>query len=355
MPKSLRSMVSIAACATAIASLAPLADPAQAQGCMPSRFATPLSGAQGDVYLPKGAWQFGMGYRSYNANQRVVGHAVFDFLPDGRPANHVGASTLDLNAEYALTNQLALVLDVPYVRANADTWYPDALRHAVSTSGLGDVTLVARQWLRSAGLLQPGGNLSVGLGVKAPTGRYNYSTNYWMANGSVVRFPAHVSTEPGDGGWGIIVQSEAFRPVASLWYLYGAGTYTISTKTTNGIPVTPGSPVSWAVPDTWDGRAGVAYAVWPERGLSTSLGLRFDGTPVGDVFGGKDNSQRFPAIGGFAEPGLSLNIGRHNLQMTVPVRIYQDYVRSAIDVATGAPGGGGMTRYMLVTSYSVRF
>lgn len=356
MSKSFRSMVSTVACATVAASFAPFGAPAAlAQGCMPSRFATPLSGAQGDVYLPKGAWQIGTGYRSYNANQRVVGHTVFDFLPDGRPANHIGASTIDLNAEYALTNQLALVLDVPYVRANSDTWYPDALRHAVSTSGLGDVTLVARQWLRGAGLFQPGGNLSIGLGVKAPTGRHDYPTNYWMANGSVIQFPAHVSTEPGDGGWGVIVQSEGFEPVLGQMYLYGAGTYTMSTKKTNGIPIAPGSTTSWGVPDTWDGRAGIAYAVWPERGLSTSLGLRFDGTPVGDVLGGKDNFQRFPAIGGFVEPGLSFSMGRHNLQVTVPLRIYQDYRRSAVDVATGAAGGGGMTKYMLVTSYSARF
>jgi hypothetical protein len=346
-------MVSVVAGAAAVAALN--VPSALAQGCMPSRLATPLSGAQGDVYLPKTAWQFGIGYRSYDANQRVVGREVFNLLPDGRTANHIGATTIDVNAEYAVSDRLALMLDVPYVRANANTWYPDAQRHSVSTSGLGDVTLVAREWLRRAGLLQPGGNVSLGLGIKAPTGRYDAPANYWLANGSTVRFPAHISTQAGDGGWGIILQSEAFEPLAGVWYLYGAGTYTLSTKKTNGIPIAPGSPVTWGVPDTWDGRAGVAYALWPARGLSLSAGVRFDGTPVTDVIGGKDNSQRFPAIGGFAEPGLSLNLGRHNLQMTVPLRIYQNYRRSNVDVATGAAGGGGMTRFMLVTSYSVRY
>jgi hypothetical protein len=322
---------------------------------MPSRFATPLSGAQGDVYLPKGAWQIGVGYRSYEATQRVVGHSASNYLPDGRPANHVGEAILDVNAEYALSNRFALVLDVPYVRGNSDAWYPDAARHAISTSGLGDVTLIARQWLRPAGLFQPGGNLSLGLGVKAPTGRYNYATNYWMANGSVIRFPTLPSTEPGDGGWGILLQSEAFQPVLGQMYLYGAGTYTLSTRTTNGVPIAPGSTTTWGVPDTWDGRAGVAYVVWPDHGISTSVGLRFDGTPVGDVFGGRDNAQRIPGIGGFAEPGLSMSVGRHNLQMSVPLRIYKDYRRSAVDIASGATGGGGMTRFMLVTSYSARF
>src|SRR5262249_37740057 len=232
--------------------------------------------------------------------------------------------------------------------------YPDALRHRINTSGIGDVTLIAREWLRRAGLMQPGGNVALGLGVKAPTGRYNYPTPYWLANGSTIQFPSHVSTEPGDGAWGIILQSEAFEPFLGSWYLYGAGTYTLSTKKTNNIPIAPNSPVMWGVPDTWDGRGGVAYAVWPERGLSLSLGGRFDGTPVADLIGGKDNYQRFPAIGGFAEPGLSLNMGQHNLQLTVPLRIYQNYRRSAVDLSTGAPGGGGMTKFMLVTSYSVR-
>jgi hypothetical protein len=352
---NLKSMASIVT-ATAIVSLASYGAPAAlAQGCMPSRLATPLAGAQGDVYLPQSAWQIGIGYRSYSANQRVVGHDVFNNLPDGRPANQIGATTIDVNAEYAVSNRLALTLDIPYVRASANTWYPDLLRHRIATSGIGDVTLIAREWLRPAGLFQPGGNLSIGLGVKAPTGQYKYSVPYWQANGSVMQFPAHISTEPGDGGWGIIVQSEAFRPIHGLWYLYGAGTYTMSTKVTNGVPVAPNSPITWAVPDTWDGRAGVSYAAWPDRGLATSLGIRFDGTPMGDVFGGRDNSQRFPAVGGFVEPGLSLNMGRNNLQVTVPFRIYQDYNRSTVDMATNASGGGGMTRFMLVTSYSVRF
>src|SRR5262249_32388623 len=144
-----KSMVPILRLATAFALVGGFcARAALAQGCMPSRFATPLSGAHGDVYLPQGAWQLVIGLRSYDANQRVIGRQAFDLLPDGPHANHIGATTIDVNAESALTDRLALILDIPYVRANSDTWYADALRHAVTTSGLGDVTLVAREWLR---------------------------------------------------------------------------------------------------------------------------------------------------------------------------------------------------------------
>src|SRR5436309_66605 len=47
-----------------------------AQGCAPSRFASPILGNTGDVYMGHGTWQVGVAYRNFMSNQFIVGHHV---------------------------------------------------------------------------------------------------------------------------------------------------------------------------------------------------------------------------------------------------------------------------------------
>src|SRR5438105_5140769 len=58
-----------------------------AQGCAPSRFASPILGSTGDVYLGHGTWQWGVAYRQLTSNQLIVGHHVRnDLAPNGIPS-----------------------------------------------------------------------------------------------------------------------------------------------------------------------------------------------------------------------------------------------------------------------------
>jgi hypothetical protein len=90
-------------------------------------------------------------------------------------------------------------------------------------------------------------------------------------------------------------------------------------------------------------------------GLSANLGLLTYGTPRRDVFGGRDNGERLPAISGYVLPGIGIIRGAHALTLSVPVRAYMNFRPSFVDAAAGIPGGGGLARHLLLASYAVRF
>jgi hypothetical protein len=203
--------------------------------------------------------------------------------------------------------------------------------------------------------LQPGGNVAIGLGVKAPTGKNDVMGTYWKADGSSVSFPVNPAVELGDGSWGLIVGVKGFRPVMERSYLYGSGTYTANPRKTTDVVKSPGSTVHWASPDTWDASAGVSTLVSTELGFSVNLGALAYGTPRRDLIGGRDDGERLPMTVVYAAPGVGITRGAHTLTLSVPLRAYMNFRPSYVDDAAGARGGGGLARRLILSSYTVRF
>src|SRR5262245_61158820 len=174
-------------------------DQAFAQGCVPSRFASPATGSKGDVYLPSKTWQIGVGYRRIHSTQRVQGRTVMSVLPNGRAPNAVTADLVDVSIAYGVSDRFSLTLNTPMSQGHVSAWFPDNQRHENDASGLGDMTLIGRFWLRDANPMQPGGNLSLGIGVKAPTGQAAAGGSYWKADGTQVPLPVHVSISRSEG------------------------------------------------------------------------------------------------------------------------------------------------------------
>src|SRR3954463_12403140 len=83
---------------------------ARGQGCAPSRFTSPslgaLGGGDGDVYLGKGIWQFGLGYRYVSSNQLIVGRGPRDDLAPGGNPSIVHTQSLTASLVYGVTNRL---------------------------------------------------------------------------------------------------------------------------------------------------------------------------------------------------------------------------------------------------------
>ena len=90
-------------------------------------------------------------------------------------------------------------------------------------------------------------------------------------------------------------------------------------------------------------------------GLSANLGVLAYGTPRRDVFGGRDDGERFPAISGYVSPGIGITRGAHTVTLSVPLRAYMNFRPSFVDAAAGIPGGGGLARHLVFVSYAVRF
>lgn len=332
---------------------------ARAQGCLPSRFTTPalggLGGAGGDVYLPAGVWQVGWAYRGFSSDQFIVGHRVRNDLGTGGSPSIVHSQLLNMSLVYGVTDRLSVTFNAPVTHGTHSALYPDHEWHENSAAGLGEMSVSSSYWFRDARALQPGGNVAIGLGVKAPTGRNNVEGKVWKADGTSVPFPVVPAIELGDGGWGFVVSTKGFRPVRERSYLYGGGSYTLNPKKTTNIVRTPGSTTPWSVPDTWDANAGVSTLVSSTIGLSVNLGALAYGTPRRDLIGGRDAGNRLPATVGYASPGIGLGRGAQTITVSAPVRVYMDFLPSYADDAVGKPGGGGLARHLWLMSYTIRF
>jgi hypothetical protein len=332
---------------------------ALAQGCVPSRFTSPalgsLGGAGGDIYLPSGTWQVGIAYRYVSSNQLIVGHQARNDLALGGIPSFVHSQLMNVSLVYGVTDRLALTLNTPVAQGSLETTYPDLQRHRNTAAGLGEMSVSASYWLRNAKALEPGGNVAVGFGVKAPTGKNDVMGRFWKADGSSVAFPVAPAIELGDGGWGLVVSTKGFAPVFERSYVYGGGSYTFNPRTTTDVVKAPGSTLHWAAPDTWDASAGISTLVSSALGLSGNLGVLAYGTPRRDVFGGRENGERLPAISGYVSPGIGITRGAHTLTVSVPIRAYMNFRQSLVDADVGVPGGGGLARRIILTSYAVRF
>ncbi len=335
---------------------------ANAQGCMPIRFVSSALGGRGDAYLERGAWRTSLAYRRLFADQLYIGTTNQpDKAPGGAPLiihNH----TVDLGVSYAVNDRVSLTLNVPWTTGSFSRVWPDKVRHGYDVSGLGDVNVRASTWLWDQNS-NPRGNASLGFGVRAPTGKSDASALVWRADGSTSEFPATLAIQPGEGGWGLIFQGEAFRYIASRTFAYAAGSYTANPKKEIDVPRGPGDSLMIGVPDTYNVRTGLSFNLVSQSELSPAtrtilslnLGWRQDATTRRDLIGGKDLAFRAPATIGYLDNGVSFVRGRHSVSLSAPVRIYQNYRRSYADIALGRPGGGDLARYMLVLEVSRRY
>src|SRR6478672_1377955 len=149
---------------------------ARAQGCEPIRFTTPVSlGGQGEAYQRKNEWRLTLGYRRLASNQWFVGSEDASSRGPGGQSPVFRINTLVADIAFAPTERLQFHLGVPFSGGSFSVIWPDKVRHSQSVKGIGDVSVLGEAWLLSP-RGHPGGNVSVGLGLKAPTGKHDASS-----------------------------------------------------------------------------------------------------------------------------------------------------------------------------------
>ena len=227
------------------------------------------------------------------------------------------------------------------------------------SGGLGDVRLTTDYWL-----LDPhqhmAGNIALGLGFKAPTGDDKASDISYRATGPVYR-PVDQSIQPGDGGWGLILQLQAYQKIYQNLYGYVQGSYLIAPKEHNDTQTVmadlmpPGPATYNSISDQYFGRGGFSYVVWPAGGLTLSLGARIEGVPVYDAIG-DSLGFRQPGYTVSIEPGISWSGKRNSFSILAPVAVYRNRLRSAAEIAMGRPGGeAGFADFSILASFNHRF
>lgn len=298
-------------------------------------------------------WQLDVAYRYLHTDQFYVGSEVNDSAGPFGTGPDITVHSWEFTLNYGLTNRINLALRFPFAAGTVSRLYADLNRHRNSATGLGDISAIGTIWVWDPSK-HPRGNVALGFGVKTPSGDNAVSGRVFPASGPPTRAPVDQPIQLGDGGWGIILQTQAYRTMSRRTSGYVNASYLLSPKeTTDVLSPIPGR--RWGAPDIYSARLGVAYALFPEKALSLSLGPRIDGLPLRDLIGGNDGDIRRPGYTLFIDPGVTFTHGRHTFWVNTPVRIHQDFKRSVADIEDNRLGGGDLAKYLVLTGYSIRF
>jgi hypothetical protein len=272
----------------------------------------------------------------------------------------------DVTIGYQATSRLAFTVGVPFISASwsipSPTTPSPGPRAQQDARGLGDISMAGRVWMFDT-RTHTAGNIAIGVGMKLPTGDYRSQDMYPDSGGrnNQLRF-VDQSVQPGDGGWGVTLDTQAFRRMKRV-VAFASGSYLINPRDTNGTPsltvarLAPGAspnPSSFnklvnSVPDQYLARVGASVGLM--RGIAGSLAWRVEGMPRYDLFGRSDGFRR-PGLEMFIEPGISYSMGRNALSLYVPLGFYRN---RKPDPYTGLSGDATFPRFILLAGYSMKF
>ena len=199
---------------------------------------------------------------------------------------------VDLSLLYTISLRHSIGLTVPFVHSERSSLYEHdrVNRHSTEAGGLGDIRLVGYSWLRDPAEHHRW-NVAIGLGVKAPTGDYRADDIFYTSTGQERR-NVDQSIQPGDGGWGLTSEVLAVGQITDRLSAYAQGFYLSNPRDTNGAETSRSNPYEMvmSVPDQYSARAGLSYAILPEKGLSVSIastgsGRRQQWLPPSRLFG----------------------------------------------------------------------
>lgn len=267
----------------------------------------------------------------------------------------------DLRVTAGISERWSATISVPFT---SGSWSlptplgpPAGPREKQEASGLGDIVLGPRFWVFRPSE-RPRGNVEVGLGLKIPTGREDVKSRYPAIDGSDVQDrPADVSIQPGDGGWGGVLDVAAFQDVGPV-RLFASGTYLLNPREKNRtesvatglVGAIPGKEYLKynSVPDQFLLMGGASIGVTDR--LNASLALRWEGVPPRDRIGGNDGFRRPGYVVALA-PGLSWSGDGWSAGISVP----WNFMKNRLNNAQGDPGDATFADWSLIVSVSVDF
>jgi hypothetical protein len=351
------------------------------QGCVAARGSGMPCGILGHPELgggeplpPTSGFQANVGYRYLHSHRHFVGDVEQTQREEegSEVVNH--SHFTDLSVTYAFTPRLSATLTLPFVISdrsqtlgftNAAGQTVSRQRYSTQASGIGDVRAVLDSWMLDP--VKPRkGNVLLGLGFSAPTGEKDATDTFQVrgVNNTVLAQERTVdqSIQPGTGGWGIILDLYSYYQIIPRLNAYVNGSYTVTPEEKNGVPTFRNNPfeAEMSIADSYMGRVGFEYLLWPKYGLTFSLGGRVEGVPVRDLFGGSEGFRR-PGMAVSIEPGVSVMFDSWSMSLYTPVAVYRNRERSVPDLqqseATGrfVQGDAAFADYLVMFNLTKRF
>jgi len=310
-------------------SLCLLSHAANSQGCVVVRNISGFGQYRfGDNAFSTSEWQLNINNRYFKAYKDYKG--TVDLKTPEQNENVVKSFSTDITITRLLRNGWSLDLSIPFAANSRESagehGGPNTKRYTTHSFGLGDVRFTAYKWLLKPTVSQRG-NIQLGLGLKFPTGAYNYQDFFYRSDSVKVLAAVNPSIQLGDGGTGIITEVNVFYIINKTRTLsvYGNFYYMANPREQNGTAITFGrvplridslsNNIFLSVADQYSMRAGVNYNL---KKWGFSLGIRDEGTPVEDFLGGSEGVRR-AGHNISVEPGIIYKFKKASLYAYVPV------------------------------------
>jgi hypothetical protein len=317
------------------------------------------------------SFQVTLNYRYFHSYKHFVGtEEQTERVENGTEVIN-NDNSVNLGLSYTFNKRWSASLIIPYVvidrsslyehLGNSVTTNPNQERFHTQSNGLGDIRVIG--YYNALGAYQKGA-LTLGIGIKTPTGKYD-ATDYFHKQEGLVKGVVDQSIQPGDGGLGIITEADFSHQIKGKFYGYFAGLYMLSPRNTNGVLRSPtptaGIPRSneFSVPDQYMIRAGARYIL---HHVQLSLGGRMECIPSKDLIGDSDGFRR-PGYIVSIEPSMFYTTGKHTIGFNFPIALERNRTRSQIDIARGINpttnqpyhGDAAFADWLLSLTYAYRF
>lgn len=318
-----------------------------AQGCVAIRSTGGFCSAGGEGHMDTASkWQLSANNRYFKSFRHFVGtdEQKQRMANQTEVINH--QYTLDLALYRILNPRWSVMLDMPIEANTRSSLYEHSSlgRFQTHSFGVGDIRLAVYSWVLDP-VKMPRGNVQVGLGIKLPTGNYNYMDYFRLTDSTKRLGPVDQSIQLGDGGTGVTLELNGFYSFSPAVSVYGNFFYLSNPREVNGTSSARGGAASanavkngsdvMSVPDQWMARAGVNVGVGH---FIFSAGVREECLPVHDLVGGSNGFRR-PGYIISVEPGVTYNVKKMSFYAFVPVAVVRNRTQSVPDkISTGLTG-----------------
>ena len=333
-----------------------------AQGCVAIKGTAGVCGRPTDV---KG-WELNLNNRYFKSYKHFVGtEEQKQRVEKGTQViNH--SYELDITATRTINRRWSIAMTVPIMSFARSSLYEHdgATRHSTHSFGIGDARVSAYRWMFDPKTAHKG-NIQLGLGIKLPTGNYNYMDYFYKKADSSVLGPVDQSIQPGDGGTGITFEFNSYYNFSHRIGVYGSFFYLSNPREVNGTSTARGGVANttakkyntdvMSVPDLFMARGGASLMV---RQWNFAGGLRIEGLPSKDLIGGSRGFRR-PGYIISAEPSVTYVAKKISFNLSVPVALERNRtqsnsdIRRSRDTGTHVQGDAAFADYLISAGITI--